>query len=200
VRDSSVPQPNAAFTSTSSPISDFPAAQGLYDPANEHDACGVSFIADLNGTPTNRVVALAVNALTCLQHRGATNAEPNTGDGAGILVQVPHRLLSEEIPGLPAQGLYATGIGFLPVDADEQARTKAAIAEIAAEEGLTLAAWRTVPTNPDSLGQQALEVMPAFEQLVLTSPAGLSGLDALSTSFRSTSRASAHARSFTREC
>ena len=172
----------SAFTSTrttkaQSPIGDFPSAQGLYDPANEHDACGVSFIADLNGTPTNKVVALAVNALTCLQHRGATNAEPNTGDGAGILVQVPHRLLSEEVPDLPDQGSYAVGIGFLPVDADEQAQTKDAIAQIVADEGLTLHAWRTVPTNADSLGQQALEVMPAFEQLVLTSPAGLSGLD-----------------------
>ncbi len=155
----------------------FPAAQGLYDPANEHDACGVSFIADLNGVASHRTVELAVNALTCLQHRGATNAEPNTGDGAGILVQVPHRLLAGEIPSLPGAGTYVTGIGFLPVDAEEQARTKDAIAKIVADEGLTVVAWRTVPTNPTSLGQQALDVMPAFEQIVLASPGGLAGID-----------------------
>ncbi len=147
-----------------------PEAQGLYDPANEHDACGVSFIADLNGVASHRTVELAVNALTCLQHRGATNAEPNTGDGAGILLQVPHRLLAGEIPGLPEAGTYATGIGFLPVDAEEKARTKDAIAKIVADEGLTVVGWRVVPTNPASLGHQALDVMPAFEQIVLASP------------------------------
>ncbi len=155
----------------------FPPSQGLYDPSFEHDACGLSFIADLKGVPSHNVVALALNALTCLQHRGATNAEPNTGDGAGILLQVPHKLLAKEVPDLPDAGAYATGMAFLPTDPAQVPAAKAGIEAVVAQEGLQLVGWRQVPTRPQDLGRQALGVMPTFEQLVLSSPAGLTGID-----------------------
>ncbi len=155
---------------------DFPPPQGLYDPAFEHDACGVAFVADLEGRQSSAIVRTALDALTKLQHRGATNAEPNTGDGAGILLQVPHRFLASQIVDLPAPGHYATGLVFLPRDQDRCARARAGIEQIVAEEGLIVHAWRDVPIDASSLGQQALEVMPTFQQLVVTSPAELSGL------------------------
>ncbi|MEM7323054.1 MAG: glutamate synthase large subunit [Actinomycetota bacterium] len=145
-----------------------PDTQGLYNPAFEHDACGVSFVADLHGRKTNHIVFEALNALTCLQHRGATNAEPNTGDGAGILIQVPHAFLSEEVDGLPDEGQYATGIAFLPAENERRAADIEAIERIAAEESLTVIAWREVPVEPEGLGEQALGVMPAFHQIFVT--------------------------------
>ncbi|MEM7324083.1 MAG: glutamate synthase central domain-containing protein, partial [Actinomycetota bacterium] len=158
-----------------------PGAQGLYDPSFEHDACGVSFVADLHGRRSNDIVVKGLTALTCLQHRGATNAEPNTGDGAGILIQVPHEFLTEVVDGLPDEGAYATGIAFLPADAGRRDADMAAIETIAAEEGLRTVAWRDVPVDPEGLGEQALAVMPSFRQLFLAAdPAAgdvLTGLD-----------------------
>ncbi|MEL7159091.1 MAG: glutamate synthase subunit alpha, partial [Actinomycetota bacterium] len=155
----------------------FPPAQGLYDPKFEHDACGVSFVADMHGRASHGIVARALGALRSLQHRGATNAEPNTGDGAGIMIQVPDRWFRSLVPDLPAAGAYATGIGFLPPEPDRCAQAKAAIDQIVAEEGLEVLTWRTVEVNPDSLGQQARAMMPSFEQIFIGSPGGLVGLD-----------------------
>ncbi len=149
-----------------------PAAQGLYDPAYEHDACGVSFVADLHGGPTHQTVLHGLNALTCLQHRGATNAEPNTGDGAGILTQVPHRFLADEIDGLPEQGAYAVGMAFLPTDDAALSAVKAKVDQIAGEESLRVITWRKVPVVSSGLGEQARSVMPVFEQLVVASTVG----------------------------
>ncbi len=126
-------------------------------------------MADLHGRKTNSIVTEALNALTCLQHRGATNAEPNTGDGAGILIQVPHAFLSEVVDGLPDEGQYATGIAFLPTDEARQAADIETIERIVAEESLTIIAWREVPVEPGGLGDQALAVMPAFRQLFVSS-------------------------------
>ncbi len=161
-----------------------PAKQGLYDPAFEHDACGVSFVADLSAVPKHATVRLGLTALECLDHRGATNAEPNTGDGAGILVQMPDRFLRGVVPGLPPVGFYASGIGFLPPldrSPDGVAKVKSAIEDIVAEEGLAVVAWRDVPVDPAGLGHQALDVMPSFCQLFISSPPGapspLSGID-----------------------
>ncbi len=156
---------------------DFPPAQGLYDPRNEHDACGLSFIADLHGRASHDVVQRGLRALTCLQHRGATNAEPNTGDGAGILLQIPHRLFADEVEGLPEAGAYAVGIGFLPADAAQNRAARSAVEAIVAEEGLRTVAWRDVPVEPATLGNQALDVMPSFVQLFISSPEGLSGIE-----------------------
>ena len=156
---------------------DFPLPQGLYDPRFEHDSCGVSFVADLQGRASHDIVLNALEALRCLQHRGATNAEPNTGDGAGIMLQIPDRFFRDLIPDLPAAGAYATGIGFLPTAPAVLDEAKASIDRIVAEEGLETVAWRTVPTEPESLGDQARAVMPSFEQVFIASPAGLTGLD-----------------------
>ncbi|MGI9598823.1 MAG: glutamate synthase large subunit, partial [Acidimicrobiales bacterium] len=154
-----------------------PGPQGLYDPTFEHDACGVSFVADLHGRRSNDIVVQSLGALTCLQHRGATNAEPNTGDGAGILIQIPDGFFRSMLPELPPAGGYATGIAFLPSDADRRAEHMESIDRIIAEEGLSTLAWRQVPVEPHGLGEQALAVMPSFQQLFVSSSAGLQGLD-----------------------
>ncbi|MCP5031156.1 MAG: glutamate synthase large subunit [Actinomycetia bacterium] len=162
---------------------EFPLPQGLYDPQFEHDACGVSFVADLKGRPSHSIVEQALVALRCLQHRGATNAEPNTGDGAGLMVQVPDLLFRSLIDGLPPAGSYATGMAFLPPEPSACEKAKEAINRIVESEGLQVIGWRTVPTDPSSLGRQALDVMPSFEQVFIASPGpergalALKGLD-----------------------
>ncbi len=147
----------------------FPAAQGLYDPANEHDACGVAFVATLTGEASHDIVAKALTALRNLDHRGAAGAEVNSGDGAGILMQVPDAFLravtAEAGFELPDRSSYAVGTAFLPGDPDDVAKTRSRIEEIAVEEGLTVLGWRDVPTNPDVLGSMAVAVMPTFTQL-----------------------------------
>ncbi len=152
-------------------------AEGLYDPNFEHDACGVSFIADLHGRKSHRIVDLALGGLANMQHRGATNAEPNTGDGAGILVQIPDKFCRTLIEGLPAVGHYATGIAFLSTDDTKRAATKTAVEEVVAAEGLQVLGWTSLNTDSTGLGDEALAAMPVFEQVFISSPAGLSGLE-----------------------
>ncbi len=158
-----------------------PAKQGLYDPRFEHDACGVAFVVDMHGRRSHRMVQLGLQSLCNLDHRGATNAEPNVGDGAGILIQVPDAFL-REVAGfeLPAAGEYATGIGFLPRSADGLAAAKAGIDKIAAAEGLRVLGWRDVPIDSSMIGQQARDAEPTFEQVFLTVAEGqpaLSGIE-----------------------
>ena len=151
-----------------------PAPQGLYDSGNEHDACGVGFVATLTGTAEHRIVEQALTVLRNLEHRGATGAEPDSGDGAGILTQVPDAFLRAKVDfELPAAGAYAVGIAFLPDDDAADADAIAAIAAIAAEEGLTVLGWRDVPVAPDLLGDTARSVMPRFRQLFVSDAAGL---------------------------
>jgi len=145
------------------------ARRGLYDPAFEHDACGVALVADLHGRPSHRLVHQALQALEALSHRGATGAEEATGDGAGILVQQPHRFWQAVIDTeLPEAGAYATGMVFLPVDADDAGKARQRIAELASEEELTVLAWREVPVEASMIGASALGAMPRFEQVVVT--------------------------------
>jgi glutamate synthase (NADPH) large chain len=144
----------------------FPPPQGLYDPRHEHDACGVAFVATLTGVASHDIVAKALTALRNLDHRGAAGAEPNSGDGAGILMQVPDAFLRAVVDfDLPGQHCYAVGTAFIPGDEGEVSKTRRRIEEIAAEEGLTVLGWRDVPTDPSVLGATALSVMPAFTQL-----------------------------------
>ncbi len=156
----------------------YPAPYGLYDPRFEHDACGVSFVAHVKGERSRRIVELGVGALCNLEHRGATGAEADTGDGAGILIQVPDRFL-REVAGfeLPAAGAYAVGLGFLPADAQKCAEAQRRIEAIVAEEGNTLLGWREVPVDPATLGATARAAMPSFFQLFIASPDGASGID-----------------------
>src|SRR3954468_3428563 len=149
----------------------FPPPQGLYDPRHEHDACGVAFVATLTGVASHEIVRQGIQALLNLDHRGAAGAEPNSGDGAGILLQVPDRFLREVTRDLgfelPAPHAYAVGTAFLPGDAEQVAKTRRRIEEIAAEESLTVLGWRDVPVDPASLGKTARGVMPSFSQLFL---------------------------------
>jgi glutamate synthase (NADPH/NADH) large chain len=150
----------------------FPS-EGLYDGRHEHDACGVAFVATLTGEPSHDIVAKALTALRNLEHRGASGAEPDSGDGAGILLQVPDAYYRKVCDfELPVQRNYATGIAFLPQEADDAAKAVARIEELAAEENLTVLGWRDVPTDPELLGSTARSVMPVFRQLFVTATAG----------------------------
>ncbi|MYT70487.1 MULTISPECIES: glutamate synthase large subunit [unclassified Streptomyces] len=141
-----------------------PAAQGMYDPRNEHDACGVGFVATLTGEASHTLVEQALTVLRNLEHRGATGSEPDSGDGAGILSQVPDAFLRESVDfDLPEAGAYAVGIAFLPeTDTDSFVSQ---IETIAAEEGLNVLGWREVPVAPQLLGSMARSTMPAFRQV-----------------------------------
>ncbi|MCA1982530.1 glutamate synthase large subunit [Nocardioides nematodiphilus] len=154
----------------------FPAPQGLYDPRFEKDACGVAFVATLSGEATHRIVEQGITALVNLDHRGAAGAEVNSGDGAGILIQVPDAFLravtAEQGIALPAAGTYAVGTAFLPGDEANVAADRETIEKIAAEEGLEVLGWREVPVNPESLGATALAVMPTFSQLFVKAAGG----------------------------
>src|SRR5437868_3056108 len=157
-----------------------PEPQGLYDPAFEHDACGVSFVVDMKGRRSHGIVEKGIAALCHLEHRGATGAEPNTGDGAGILLQVPDRFLREVVDfDLPEAGAYAVGLAFLPTDTAEARRATEAVAKIVDAEGLTVLGWRDVPVDPDTadVGKSALGVMPAFRHVFISSPDGASGIE-----------------------
>ncbi len=144
----------------------FPPPQGLYDPRHEHDACGVAFVANLSGESSHDIVAKALRALRNLDHRGAAGAEPNSGDGAGILMQIPDAFLREVVDfELPPVSSYAVGTAFLPGDDEQVQKTRRRIEEIAAEEGLAVLGWREVPVDPDLLGATARGVMPVFSQL-----------------------------------
>ncbi len=151
-----------------------PPAQGLYQPDREHDACGVAFVADLNGKRDHRIVSTALDALRNLEHRGASGSEPDSGDGAGLLAQVPDAFL-RAVVDFPLPEGYATGIGFFdPQIAGDQIR---AVEGLVADERLVLLGWRDVPTDPALVGSTARAVMPMFRQLFLASPDGATGVD-----------------------
>src|SRR6478672_8784221 len=156
---------------------DLPRRQGLYDPAFEHDACGVAFVVDLHGRKSHERIRQGLTALCNLDHRGASGSEVNTGDGAGITIQVPDRFLSETVPfDLPPAGHYATGIAFLPAEPDDAAKAAATLDDIAGQEGVTVLGWRDVPTDPSMLGASAAAAMPVFRQWFLAKD-GLDGID-----------------------
>ncbi|MFN3217461.1 MAG: glutamate synthase large subunit [Acidimicrobiales bacterium] len=158
---------------------DLPAAQGLYDAGQEHDSCGVNFVADLKGRRSHAIVAAGLGALCQLEHRGALGADPATGDGAGILIQVPDAFYRAVVDfDLPPAGSYATGIAFLPGDDVQSARAKDEIGAIVADEGLEVLGWRDVPVDASILGHGSRSTMPRFAQVFIASPDGdLAGLE-----------------------
>ncbi|HJD94403.1 MAG TPA: glutamate synthase large subunit [Bacteroides togonis] len=142
--------------------------EGLYDPAQEHDACGVGMIVNLNGSKSHELVDSALRVLENMKHRGAEGADNKTGDGAGIMVQIPHEfILLQGIP-VPEKGKYGTGLIFLPKDPKEQEHILSIVIEEVEREGLTLMHLRAVPVNTDVLGQSARETEPDIKQVFIT--------------------------------
>jgi len=143
-----------------------PDAVGLYDPASEHDACGVAMVATLNKTKSHEIVSKALTALRNLEHRGASGAEPDSGDGAGILIQIPDEFYRSVVDfKLPNLGSYATGVFFIEA---KNADYPTHISKVASEEGLRILGWRDLPINSKSLGKTALSVMPSFKQIFVS--------------------------------
>src|SRR5690349_1450491 len=123
-----------------------PGRQGLYDPAFEHDACGFAFVAQLDGAATHATISSALDALERLEHRGAAGADADTGDGAGITLQIPDAFFRAEIgAALPAPGRYGVGVCFLPRDARRRAELERTLVDAVEGEGQTVVAWRDVP-------------------------------------------------------
>jgi glutamate synthase (NADPH/NADH) large chain len=151
-------------------FSTVPQPQGLYNPADERDACGLAMVATLRGTAGHDIITIALDALRNLEHRGAVGSDAGTGDGAGIITQIPHDFLSEVVEfELPAAGRYAVGNVFLPTDPTERSAVKRQIGRIAQEECLEILGWREVPVRPDEVGNLARAAMPAIQQLFVQS-------------------------------
>jgi glutamate synthase (ferredoxin) len=159
-----------------------PEKQGLYDPCREHDSCGIGFVVNVHGKKSHAIVEQGIRVLQNLEHRGACGCEKNTGDGAGILIQMPHAFLAEEAGragvALPGPRGYGAGIVFLPRDAEDRARCEQIWAEVAAEEGFRLLGWRELPTDNSSLGPTARASEPAMKQVFVARPPQLEDDDA----------------------
>ncbi len=148
-----------------------PPKQGLYDPWFEHDACGVGFVADVLGRKSHDILQQALQVLRNLDHRGASGSEPNTGDGAGVLLQMPHAFLAEvcrklRIP-LPGPAEYGSGLVFLPRHPTHRRRLEERFEQIVQSEGQTFLGWRTVPSNSSSLGDTARSCEPFIRQVFI---------------------------------
>ncbi|MBC7590665.1 MAG: glutamate synthase subunit alpha, partial [Salinibacterium sp.] len=154
-------------------FSTIPAATGLYDPRREKDACGLAMVATLRGSAGHDIIDLALTALRNLEHRGAIGSDAGTGDGAGIVTQIPDEFFRAVagIP-LPPAGQYIVGTAFLPVDGVERAAVKAGIEALALQEHLSVLGWRVVPVRPAVLGNLARDAMPMVEQVFLSSILG----------------------------
>src|SRR5215207_11552350 len=146
---------------------------GLYDPTYEHDACGVAFIARLSGEPTRETVQRAVVALENLEHRGAAGADPNTGDGAGILLQIPDELMRGLIEDLPPPGSYGVGVCFLPQDDARRAELEALLEQTVRDEGQRVVGWRDIPVDKDYVGITANFYAPYIKHLVVAADGAL---------------------------
>ncbi len=154
-----------------------PSAQGLYDPANEHDACGIGFVVNVKGQKSHDIILKGIQILINLTHRGACGCDPETGDGAGVLIQIPHKFFQKETRKLgfelPAPGEYGIGMMFLPVEPQQRLRCEGVIERIAQEEDLTVLGWRDIPVNVDAIGRIARASQPYIEQLFLKRAPGM---------------------------
>ena len=149
----------------------YPPAKGLYDPAYEHDSCGVGFVVDIKGRKSHKIVSNALDILKNLIHRGACGCEENTGDGVGILVQTPHRFFlrvcAELNISLPEFGYYGAGMAFLPNDPEQSTQCQEILETIVRQEGQSVLGWRDVPTDDSSLGPTAKSGEPTFKQIFI---------------------------------
>ncbi|APE19386.1 glutamate synthase subunit alpha [Mycobacterium sp. WY10] len=151
-----------------------PRSVGLYNPAFEHDSCGVAMVVDMHGRRSRDIVDKAITALLNLEHRGAAGAEPHSGDGAGILLQVPDTFLRAVVDfELPAEGSYATGIAFLPQSSRDALTACEGVEKIVEAEGLEVIGWRAVPTDDSSLGALSRDAMPTFRQVFIGGASGI---------------------------
>ncbi len=145
-----------------------PAPQGLYNPTYEHDACGIGFVVNVNGEPSHEIVLKGLEILVNLQHRGACGCDSETGDGAGILIQIPHHLFTSETSKLgfelPAPGEYGIAMCFLPVERQQRLACEGLLEKISREEGLTVLGWRDTPVQVDAIGRVARASQPYIEQ------------------------------------
>src|SRR5438105_2706693 len=146
-----------------------PGATGLYDPANEHDSCGIALVAKLWGEASHAVVEKALDALGNLEHRGAEGADPNTGDGAGILLQIPDAFLRAAAAGveLPPPGRYGVGVCYLPTDPERRVLLERQIEETIAAEGQRAIWWRDVPVDDRHIGETARLSAPVIRQVLI---------------------------------
>ncbi|MFN6961764.1 MAG: glutamate synthase subunit alpha, partial [Rhodocyclaceae bacterium] len=160
-----------------------PEQQGLYEPAQERDACGVGFVAHIKNQKSHAIVTQGLQILKNLEHRGATGYDPLLGDGAGILIQIPDAFFRDEMAKqgveLPAPGQYGVGMIFLPRDPESRRACEAAIERTIRYEGQTLLGWRDVPTDDSGLAQAARDVEPVVRQVFIAAGEGVADADAL---------------------
>ncbi len=154
-----------------------PSAQGLYDPRNEHDACGMGFVANIKGQKSHDIIEKGIQILINLTHRGACGCDPETGDGAGVLIQIPHKFFAREAAALgftlPAPGEYGIGMVFLPVEKHQRLKTEGVIERIVKEEGLTVLGWRDTPIDGTAIGRVARASQPYIEQVFVARGKGM---------------------------
>ncbi|GIX29470.1 MAG: hypothetical protein KatS3mg123_3351 [Burkholderiales bacterium] len=146
-----------------------PPPQGLYDPAQEHDACGVGFIAHIKGRKSHTIIEQGLEILKNLTHRGAVGADPKAGDGAGILIQIPDQFFREEMAKqgvrLPPPGQYGVGMVFLPQEPASRLACEYEIERAIKDEGQVLLGWRDVPRDPSVLGESVKAIEPVIRQV-----------------------------------
>src|ERR1700689_5130565 len=156
------------------PFAGLPKAQGMYRPENEHDACGLGFVANIEGQKSHDIVLKGIQILVNLTHRGACGCDPETGDGAGILIDIPHQFLARECAKLgfvlPEAGMYGVGMMFLPVEPAQRLLCEGIVERIASEEGLSVLGWRDTPLHGDAIGRQAAATQPYIEQVFIGRP------------------------------
>ncbi len=150
-------------------INGLPEAQGMYDPRFEHDACGIGFVASIKGYKSHDIIRKGIQVLINLTHRGACGCDPETGDGAGILIQIPHKFFTRECAALgftlPSEGQYGVGMTFLPVERHQRLACEGILERIIREEGLTVLGWRDTPVNGDAIGRIARASQPYIQQI-----------------------------------
>jgi glutamate synthase (NADPH) large chain len=153
------------------PSTGLPAPRGLYDPANERDACGIGFVANIKGQKSHDIILKGIQVLINLTHRGACGCDPETGDGAGVLIQIPHKFFARECAALgftlPEPGEYGVGLVFLPVEKPERLQCEGILERIAREEGLHVIGWRDTPIDGSAIGRVARNSQPYIEQIFI---------------------------------
>ncbi|HYA94762.1 MAG TPA: glutamate synthase subunit alpha, partial [Terriglobales bacterium] len=160
----------------------FPGPQGLYDPGHEHDACGIGFVASIKGEKSHDIIVKGIHILINLTHRGASGCDAETGDGAGVLIQIPHQFFARECSSLgfklPAPGEYGVGMIFFPVEKHDRLQCEGVLERIIREEGLSVLGWRDTPVDGSAIGRVARGSQPYIQQFFIGRAPGM-GTDTL---------------------